>query len=163
MIRLWPPLSALTCRLPAPARCMAWIVSSTLLRSLISTEHLASSGICIGKTCSHGKREREENKVRDKSKRRLYTGICYILLLISSSDTLKTEICFLSYVKILKLNFHYLCSVELPYLGLGQLVPDGQDSPHWCVDPGNMVYLQVQQGNSQISSSSHICFTIFPT
>ncbi|TNN47219.1 hypothetical protein EYF80_042567 [Liparis tanakae] len=32
-------------RLPAPARCMARIISSTLLRSLISTEHLASSGI----------------------------------------------------------------------------------------------------------------------
>ena len=40
-----PPLVSLTCRLPAPARWMAWMVSSTLLRSLISTERLDSSGI----------------------------------------------------------------------------------------------------------------------
>lgn len=30
------------------------------------------------------------------------------------------------------------------HLGLCQLVPDGQNTPHRCVDPGNMVNLQVQ-------------------
>lgn len=49
IISLLIKCATLTCRFPTPARCMAWIVSSTLLRSLISTEHLASSGIWTGK------------------------------------------------------------------------------------------------------------------
>lgn len=44
-------VSERTCRLSAPALCIAWIVSSTLLRSLISTELLANSGISFNELC----------------------------------------------------------------------------------------------------------------
>lgn len=33
---------------------------------------------------------------------------------------------------------------KFTHLSLCQLVPDGQDTPHWCVDPGNMINLHVQ-------------------
>lgn len=110
-----PPL---TCRLPAPARCMAWIVSSTLLRSLISTEVLVSSGIWT----------EQLNWVAPYS-------VC-----LSTHSDMENPIMFL---------------VDLPYLSLDQLVPDGQHSPHRRVDPWDMVNLYIKSRGNPIWVITH--------
>lgn len=43
-----------------------------------------------------------------------------------------------------------LSSVKRPHLGLGQLVPYCQHSPHLCVDPGDMVYLNLKPNEKLI-------------
>lgn len=142
-----------TCRLSAPACCIAWIVSSTLPRSLISTELRASSGIWAGKGLLEQVLRYSQTTYNGKWSN--MNSISFAIVLQGSWSKVLSQI-FVWIVVLTLLIFRVhthltfksgLClfsDKRFTDLSLGQLLPESQDSPHWRVDPGNLVDLHKQ-------------------